>query len=97
MTREQIIEKVLEEKVIVILRGLQTEQLVKTVAAMEKGGIRLVEVTFDQSGKTTDEQTAENIRVLSETFEGKVLVGDGDRGSKRAPLGRGFPQAFPHV
>ena len=77
MTREQIIEKVLEEKVIVILRGLQTEQLVKTVAAMEKGGIQLVEVTFDQSGKTTDEQTAENIRVLSETFEGRVLVGAG--------------------
>ena len=56
---------------------MTTEQLVKTVDAMEKGGIRLVEVTFDQSKKIPDEQTAENIRVLSETFEGRVMVGAG--------------------
>lgn len=77
MTREQIILEIEKSKVIVILRGLQTEQLVKTVDAMEKGGIKLVEVTFDQSGAIADEETAKNIRVLSETFEGRVLVGAG--------------------
>ena len=83
MTRDQIIAEIQKSKIIVILRGLQTEQLVNTVAAMEKGGIRLVEVTFDQSGKITDEQTAENIRTLSETFSGKVLVGAGTVMSER--------------
>ena len=39
---------------------------------MEKGGIRLVEVTFDQTGVTSDEQTAQNICALKEMFEGMV-------------------------
>ncbi len=77
MTREQIIAQVEKSKIIVIMRGMTTEQLINTVEAMYKGGIRLVEVTFDQSKKISDEQTAENIRILTETFEGRVLVGAG--------------------
>ena len=75
--RAAIIEAIEEHKIIVILRGLNTEQLVRTVEAMEKGGIRLVEVTFDQSGKISDEQTAANIRTLAETFAGRIRVGAG--------------------
>ena len=59
------------------MRGMTKEQLVHTVDAMYKGGIELVEVTFDQSGRIPDEQTAENIRLLTDTFEGRVLVGAG--------------------
>lgn len=77
MERQQIIEQVLKKKIIVIMRGMTREQLVKTVEAMYKGGIGLVEVTFDQSGKIPDEVTAENIRTLTDTFEGRVLVGAG--------------------
>ena len=77
MTREEIIAQVEKSKIIVIMRGMTTEQLINTVEAMYKGGIRLVEVTFDQSKKIPDEQTAENIRILTETFEGRVLVGAG--------------------
>ena len=47
------------------------------VDAMEKGGIKLVESTFDQSGKTSDEETAENIYAIKEKFKGRVRVGLG--------------------
>lgn len=77
LNREQIIKDVEEHKIIVIMRGFTTEQLVNAVSAMEKGGIRLVEVTFDQTGATDDKETAENIRVLKETFAGRVRVGAG--------------------
>jgi 2-dehydro-3-deoxyphosphogluconate aldolase/(4S)-4-hydroxy-2-oxoglutarate aldolase len=77
MTRQEIIAQVEKSKIIVIMRGMTTEQLINTVEAMYKGGIRLVEVTFDQSKKIPDEQTAENIRILTEKFEGRVLVGAG--------------------
>ena len=83
MTRDQIIAEVEKAGIIVILRGLQTEQLVNTVDAMARGGIKLVEVTFDQSGKISDEQTANNIKTLSETFAGRVLVGAGTVMSER--------------
>ena len=77
MDRNYVIESILKNKIIVIMRGLTPDRLIRTVEAMEKGGIRLVEVTFDQSGKTPDAVTAENIRLLTETFEGRVLVGAG--------------------
>ncbi len=76
-TRNQVIDAIEANKIIVILRGLTPDQLVHTTEAMEKGGIRLVEVTFDQSGKISDEQTAENIRLLCEAFEGRVRIGAG--------------------
>ena len=66
MTREELIQEVNANKIIVILRGLNRDQLLKTVASMEKGGIRLVEVTFDQSKKISDEETA--LRILSAVF-----------------------------
>lgn len=77
MNREEIIKDVEKNKIIVILRGFTTEQLINTVGAMEKGGIKMVEVTFDQSGTTPDEVTADNIRAINEHFKGRVRVGAG--------------------
>ncbi len=77
LNREEIIKDIEENKIIVILRGFSTEQLIHSVDAMEKGGIRLVEVTFDQSGATSDDMTAKYIRALKERFEGKVRIGAG--------------------
>lgn len=77
LSREEIIKDIEDNKIVVILRGFTTEQLIRTVEAMEKGGIKLVEVTFDQSGAVSDEVTAGNIRALKEHFEGSVRVGAG--------------------
>lgn len=76
-TREDIIQAVLDNKIIVIARGLEKEQLYKTVEAMQKGGIRMVEVTFDQSGKISDAETAANIRMLCENFGDTMFIGAG--------------------
>ncbi len=75
--RQEVLAATEASKIIVILRGLTPEQLMRSVDAMEKGGIRMVEVTFDQSGKTSDGQTAANIKMLSEAFAGRVHVGAG--------------------
>jgi 2-dehydro-3-deoxyphosphogluconate aldolase/(4S)-4-hydroxy-2-oxoglutarate aldolase len=77
LNREEIIRDIEENKIIVIMRGFTTEQLICAVDAMEKGGIRLVEVTFDQTGSISDETTASYIRALKENFEGKVRIGAG--------------------
>ncbi len=77
VNREQVIRDIEEHKIIVIMRGFTTEQLIRSVEAMEKGGIRLVEVTFDQTGAVSDDVTAANIRALRENFEGRVHIGAG--------------------
>lgn len=77
LSRQEIIKDIEENKIIVIMRGFSVEQLIRSVDAMERGGIRLVEVTFDQSGATSDDVTAEYIHALKENFEGKIRVGAG--------------------
>ena len=77
LNRNEIIKDIEENKIIVIMRGFSTEQLIASVDAMEKGGIRLVEVTFDQTGATSDDTTAAYIRTLKERFEGRVRIGAG--------------------
>jgi len=83
LNREEIIKDIEENKIIVIMRGFTTEQLLKSVEAMAKGGIKLVEVTFDQSGKIKDEETSANIRALKERFAGRVRIGAGTVMSER--------------
>lgn len=83
LNREEIIKDIEENKIIVIMRGFTTEQLIKSVEAMAKGGIKLVEVTFDQSGKIKDEETSANIRALKERFAGRVRIGAGTVMSER--------------
>ena len=77
LNREEIIRDIEQNKIIVIMRGFTTEQLIRSVDAMEKGGIKLVEVTFDQSGAVSDETTASYIRALKENVEGRVRIGAG--------------------
>ena len=77
LNREEIIRDIETNKIIVIMRGFTTEQLIGAVEAMEKGDIRLVEVTFDQTGVVSDEETAAQIRALKEHFDGRVRIGAG--------------------
>ncbi len=75
--RNTIIEQVLEHKVIAILRGFNQEQLYRIMDALYEGDIRMAEITFDQSGKTSEEQTAEYIGNLSKKFAGRMHIGAG--------------------
>ena len=44
--REQIIERVLENKIIAIVRGVYGEDCLNLAKALYEGGIKLLEVTF---------------------------------------------------
>lgn len=75
--KEQVIRKIEESKIITIVRGVAREDLIPLVQAMFDGGIRLVECTYDASGKISDEETALNIQMLVEKFGSEMLVGAG--------------------
>ena len=75
--REAVIRDIIEKKIIVIMRGFSRDELIGAVEAMHKGGIGLVEVTFDQSGIVSDEETAANIKALRDSFDGRVRIGAG--------------------
>jgi len=75
--REQVIEKVLEHKIIAIVRGVDGSSVLKTAQALYEGGIRLVEVTFNQKDPSSWCQTAEAIRSIRAEMGDKMLVGAG--------------------
>ena len=75
--REQIIEKILEKKIIAIVRGLDTRHLLPLVQALHAGGISLVEVTFNQKNPDSWKDTCNGIRRIAEEFDGRVAVGAG--------------------
>ena len=75
--RQGTIESVNREKIIVIVRGVEREKLILLAEAMYEGGIRLLEITFDASGKTSDEETASRIAMLKEHFGERMHIGAG--------------------
>lgn len=66
-----------EEKLIVIVRGVEKDQLIPLAEAMAAGGIRLLEITFDASGRVSDEETAARIRMLVSHFGDRLAIGAG--------------------
>ena len=75
--RNKVIESVEKEKIVVIVRGVEKEKLIPLAEAMYNGGIRLLEITYDATGKTPDEETAANIEMLAKHFEGRMYIGAG--------------------
>ena len=66
-----------ETKVVAIIRGFPAETCVRLADAYRRGGIRLVEVTFNQRAPETWKDTAAAIRAIREEFVGEVRAGAG--------------------
>ena len=66
-----------EEKLIVIVRGVEKDKLIPLAEAMAAGGIRLLEITYDATGRVSDAETAERIRMLVSHFGDRLAVGAG--------------------
>lgn len=66
-----------EKKVIIVCRGIAEEEIVKVATALYDGGIRFMEVPFNQSAPETFCDTARKIKLVKEALEGKMHVGAG--------------------
>ena len=75
--REAIIQKVMDKKVVAIVRGVYGEDCINLAKALYAGGIELLEVTFDQSKPEALEKTSETIRSMVETLGDKMAFGAG--------------------
>ena len=75
--KKEIIQRVLDKKIVVIVRGVYGEDCLKLAKALCAGGIELMEVTFDQSSAENQQKTVDTIRLINESLQGKVLMGAG--------------------
>ena len=64
-------------KVIAIMRGVAKEKAADAARALYEGGIKLVEVTFNQSSPTCIEDTTDSIKSIIDAMGDKMCVGAG--------------------
>ena len=72
-----VIQTIEKEKLIVILRNVEEKYLLPLSEALYQAGIRLMEITYDASGKVADETVAKQIRILVDFWKDKMLIGAG--------------------
>ncbi len=65
---EDIKSAVRKEKIIAIVRGIPGEEIIKTVGALRAGGIRFVEVTYNQSSPSSMDEMREALGRLCDAF-----------------------------
>lgn len=64
-------------KVIVVCRGIAEEEIVNVAEALYAGGVRYMEVPFDQKDLASNVTTAKKIKLVSEAMAGRMHVGAG--------------------
>ena len=77
MTCEQVLARIGEEKLVAILRGVPMDRIEGVVGALVRGGVRILEFTFDHDDPDCVKTNAEKIRRTVEKFGDQVLVGCG--------------------
>ena len=75
--REKVLEWIKKEKIIAIVRGAEPEQCEAVAKALYEGGIRLMEITYDQKNPGNWQNTADAIGKLATEYEGRMFVGAG--------------------
>lgn len=71
------LERVMAQRIVVIVRGLAPERLEGLASALLAGGIGMMEVTFDASRPGAFMETTQSIALLAKRFAGRIVPGAG--------------------
>ena len=74
---KDVLNKILDGKIIAIVRGIPSEDVVSLAEALVKGGINCIEVTFDQQSEEKAQDTLKAISNLRQALGDRVCVGAG--------------------
>lgn len=75
--KEKLIKNLYEKKIIAIVRGIDTKYCTFLAEALKKGGINMIEVTFDQKSADHFESTVKAIREIKEKIGTEIFTGAG--------------------
>lgn len=71
------LQEMLSEKIVAIVRDVPAEDIVKTAEALLAGGVRMMEITFDQRSSEGIENTLRSLDMVKEHLEDRILLGAG--------------------
>ena len=72
-----IIEEIRKRKIVAIVRGVKSDDMISLADALTEGGITLIEVTFDQRSKEGIQETMKSLSRIKEERGGRVILGAG--------------------
>lgn len=75
--KNQVINRILEEKIVVIVRGIASDKIIPLAEAMYEGGIRALEITYNASNMNENAEVAGNIKKLVDHFGERMIIGAG--------------------
>lgn len=74
---DKILDQIFENKIIAIIRGVNSDRILDTVKALLDGGIKLLEVTFNQESEDTILDTLKSIELIKRKYGNRVCLGVG--------------------
>lgn len=77
MNDTQACAKIKKEKLVAILRGVPNEKTLPLVEALHRGGVRILEFTFDHGHPAYLENTLEKLRIVRQGFGNDLTLGCG--------------------
>ena len=77
MNQEQVKEFILQEKLVVLFRRVPLEKMGELAKALVRGGVKLLEVTFDQQAEDPSALFTESLRVIREAVGDALCLGAG--------------------
>lgn len=77
MNKQIVMKKITASKVVAICRGIEPEHMLLAAHAAALGGVRLLEITFDQREEAFYYKTAKAIRLIRERGPKNLCIGAG--------------------
>ena len=71
---QSVLERIDEEKIIAIVRGIPSGKIAALAQALAEGGVSCIEVTFDQ---TNPEETLTSLRTIKSELGDRICLGAG--------------------
>ena len=75
LSHSTIMQRLLDAKIIAIVRGVAPEHMIPLANALLEGGVSCMEITYNQA--RAGNETITSLRVLSESFGGDICLGAG--------------------
>jgi 2-dehydro-3-deoxyphosphogluconate aldolase/(4S)-4-hydroxy-2-oxoglutarate aldolase len=72
-----ILDKIFENKIVAIIRGIGSDRILDTVSALLEGGVKLLEVTFNQDDQEKALDTLRCLELIKKNFGDQVCLGAG--------------------
>lgn len=73
----KVVEWILKYQLVAISRGVKPELMVKTAKALYDGGVRSLEITFNQASDTCIQDTETSIKQVKQALGDKMCIGAG--------------------